>query len=69
MAEAIDDNVRLHCRPGPPDARLDADVTALDGIGEKRAALLANLGIATVGDLLFHLPRAYDDRRSMTADD
>jgi ATP-dependent DNA helicase RecG len=64
VAEVVEETV---CRPGPPDGRLDASVTVLEGIGDKRAALLANLGITTVGDLLFHFPRAYDDRRSMTA--
>jgi len=45
---------------------LDAPVERLSGIGPKRAALLANLGIATLRDLLFHLPRAYQDRRAIT---
>ena len=33
----------------------------LKGVGEKRAALLAKLNIATVGDLLTHFPRQYED--------
>lgn len=36
-------------------------VTAIAGIGSRRAELLANLGIKSVGDLLFHFPRSFDD--------
>ncbi|HEO70694.1 MAG TPA: DNA helicase RecG, partial [Candidatus Hydrogenedentes bacterium] len=42
---------------------LDDPIETLPGIGPKRAGLLANLGIATVRELLFHLPRDYQDRR------
>ena len=45
---------------------LDEPIETLPGIGPKRAALLANLGIATVRDLLFHFPRDYQDRRHIT---
>ncbi|HUW60975.1 MAG TPA: ATP-dependent DNA helicase RecG [Candidatus Bathyarchaeia archaeon] len=45
---------------------LDSPVETLSGIGPKRAGLLANLGIATLRDLLFHLPRDYQDRRHIT---
>lgn len=45
---------------------LSESVTVLAGIGEKRAALLANLNIFTVGDLFFHFPRAHEDRREIT---
>ncbi len=37
-------------------------VTALRGAGPRAAERLANLGIATVQDLLFHLPLRYQDR-------
>ena len=37
-------------------------VKYLKGVGERRAAMLARLGIFTVGDLLYLFPRAYDDR-------
>ena len=37
-------------------------VSALKGVGEKRAALLRRLDIFTVGDLLTYFPRAYEDR-------
>jgi ATP-dependent DNA helicase RecG len=45
---------------------LDSPVAALPGIGPARAASLENLGIGTVGDLLFHIPRSYQDRRHFT---
>lgn len=37
-------------------------VTSLRGVGPRAAQRLANLGIATVQDLLFHLPSRYQDR-------
>ena len=37
-------------------------VTRLNGVGEARAAALQKLGIRTVGDLLRHFPRAYENR-------
>jgi ATP-dependent DNA helicase RecG len=39
--------------------------TALPGIGAKRADLLARRGLASIADLLFHLPSRYDDRRRL----
>ncbi|MBD3286843.1 ATP-dependent DNA helicase RecG [candidate division WOR-3 bacterium] len=42
--------------------RPDTSVQYLKGIGPKRAARLAKLGIRTVEDLLFHLPVRYIDR-------
>ena len=36
-------------------------VTALKGVGEKRKELYAKLGVETIYDLLFHLPRSYID--------
>jgi ATP-dependent DNA helicase RecG len=38
-------------------------VTELRGVGPVLAAHLARLGVATVRDLLLHLPRGYEDRR------
>lgn len=46
-------------------AALEAPVTLLAGVGPERAAHLARLGIATVGDLLLHRPRRYEDRRQV----
>ena len=40
------------------------DIKYLKGIGEKRALLFHKLGIFTVRDLLYHLPRDYEDRSS-----
>ena len=37
-------------------------ITALGGIGPKKAALFAKLGIHTLGDLLHFYPREYEDR-------
>ncbi|MBV9921635.1 MAG: hypothetical protein JOY78_12380, partial [Pseudonocardia sp.] len=36
-------------------------VRKLTGVTPRRAERLANLGIRSVGDLLFHLPRSFDD--------
>jgi ATP-dependent DNA helicase RecG len=41
---------------------LDEPLTTLTGVGEARAALLERLGLRTVGDLLLHAPRRYEDR-------
>lgn len=41
--------------------KLNQPVTALKGVGEIRAEQLANLGLYTLNDLLFHFPRRYDD--------
>jgi ATP-dependent DNA helicase RecG len=42
------------------------NITRLKGVGAKQAALLAKLGIATLQDLLFHLPLRYQDRTHVT---
>lgn len=41
-------------------------LTELSGIGPKLAERLAKLGIASVADLLFHLPLRYEDRTRLT---
>ncbi|NDH54950.1 MAG: ATP-dependent DNA helicase RecG, partial [Betaproteobacteria bacterium] len=49
-----------------PDTKLSplaAPVSAVWGVGEDRARLLARLEIFTVEDLLLHRPRRYEDRR------
>ena len=43
-------------------ARLKDPVTILKGVGEARAKQLANLNIFTLGDLICHFPRGYEDR-------
>lgn len=40
---------------------LDAPVTVLSGVGQAVAKILAHLGIHTLGDMLYYLPRRYDD--------
>ncbi len=44
----------------------DAPVTVLKGVGPGVAARLARLNIATLQDLLFHLPLRYQDRTRVT---
>jgi ATP-dependent DNA helicase RecG len=38
-------------------------LTELRGVGVERAGQLARLGLTTIGDLLLHRPRRYEDRR------
>ncbi len=45
------------------EAGLRRPVSAVWGVGEERAKLLARLNIFTVEDLLLHRPRRYEDRR------
>ena len=45
---------------------LQTAVQYLKGVGEKRAATLRRLGIATLGDLIAHVPRAYEDWQTIT---
>jgi ATP-dependent DNA helicase RecG len=45
---------------------LNTSVTYLKGLGPHRAALLAERGITTVGDLLSYLPFRYEDRIHFT---
>jgi ATP-dependent DNA helicase RecG len=42
---------------------LHASVQYVRGVGPRRAEQLARAGVATVGDLLLHLPLRYEDRR------
>jgi ATP-dependent DNA helicase RecG len=49
----------------PPE--LHAPVSELAGVGARISTRLANLGIHTVQDLLFHLPRRYMDRTQLHA--
>ncbi|MCI0681254.1 MAG: ATP-dependent DNA helicase RecG [Gemmataceae bacterium] len=45
----------------PDREPLQQPVQFLKGVGPARAETLGKLGIATVGDLIFHFPRSYDD--------
>lgn len=42
-------------------SRLDESVKYLKGVGPKRAELFEKLGVKTVRDLIYHLPRSYLD--------
>ncbi|MBN2499295.1 MAG: ATP-dependent DNA helicase RecG, partial [Anaerolineales bacterium] len=48
-------------KPDGPPAAFDAPTTVLDGVGPKNAERLARLGLETLGDMLYHFPRRYDD--------
>lgn len=41
--------------------KLSDDIKYLKGVGPKRAEIFAKLGIHTIRDLLYHLPRSYTD--------
>ncbi len=47
--------------PQPGDRGLDAPVNRLPGVGPSYAEKLAKIGVNTVRDLLYLLPRRYDD--------
>ncbi|MGE0494563.1 MAG: ATP-dependent DNA helicase RecG [Vulcanimicrobiota bacterium] len=51
-----------HPPAGTPKLGLDSDVQYLKGVGPRMAGLLKRLNISTVGDLLEHLPRRWEDR-------
>ena len=46
-------------------ARLGDPVTILKGVGEAKVKLFANLNIFTLGDLICHFPRGYEDRTKL----
>ena len=46
---------------------LKLSVTSLHGVGTVRAEAFATLGIHRIGDLLFHYPRAYENRGDVRA--
>jgi ATP-dependent DNA helicase RecG len=57
-----------HPAPGalePALAVLRASTEAVPGVGPRRAADLARFGLATVEDILYHLPFRYEDRRAL----
>lgn len=53
-------------RPSNADAGFDDALLKLKGIGAKTAAKLASHGITSPVEILFCLPRRYDDRRAVT---
>jgi ATP-dependent DNA helicase RecG len=50
-----------------PELRTESEIQFLKGVGPRRAKALSSIGIYTVGDLLYYLPRRYIDR-SMISD-
>ena len=46
-------------------ARLSDPITILKGIGPSKAKQFANLNIYTLGDLICHFPRGYEDRTKL----
>ncbi len=52
-------------RPGGVTSKtpiaLNASLTVLSGVGPRHAAMLARLGMTTLGDMLYYFPRRYDD--------
>ena len=46
-------------------ARLSDPITILKGVGTARAKHFANLNIFTLGDLICHFPRGYEDRTKL----
>ena len=46
--------------------QLDKPVQFLKGVGPRRAESLARMGILTARDLLYHVPRRYDDASTIT---
>ena len=49
-----------------PLTRLDKPVQFLKGVGPRRAESLQRMGILTARDLLYHVPRRYDDASTIT---
>ncbi len=50
-------------------ARLSDPITLLKGIGPSKAKLFENLNIFTLGDLICHFPRGYEDRTRLVTID
>lgn len=57
-SEAVDEEPEV---PAEPPAALGAPLTTISGIGPRSAKTLKKLDLESLGDLLWHLPRRYDD--------
>ncbi len=44
---------------------LDTEVQFLKGVGPRAAVAMKKVGLFTVGDVFFHIPRRYEDRRNI----
>ena len=59
--------LRLAKRPiEPRESPLHKPLQYLKGVGPKRAELLGRLGLSTLKELLYYLPRDYQDRSQLT---
>ncbi len=47
--------------PPPHPPRLNASLTVLQGVGPRHAQTLGQLGMNTLGDMLYYFPRRYED--------
>ncbi|RUM87044.1 MAG: DNA helicase RecG [Thermodesulfatator sp.] len=73
LTEDLEESAREEFAPYPPPEdyaklrqELQTPVQYVKGVGPKLAARLASRGLHTVEDLLYFLPRAYEDRRRLT---
>ena len=49
------------------EKNLNASVRYIKGVGPKKSGYLAKIGVNTVEDILYYLPKRYEDRSSVTA--
>jgi len=52
--------------PEGPSAALNASITVLPRVGERKAKTLERVGIYSLGDMLYYFPRRYDDYSQLT---
>ncbi len=48
-----------------PEQDLSTELSFVRGVGARAAPAFAKLGLHTLGDLVYHLPRRYEDRRNL----
>jgi ATP-dependent DNA helicase RecG len=46
-------------------SELKRDIRYIKGVGPRKSYLLKRLDINTVEDMIWHMPRGYDDRRNI----
>ena len=59
--ERVEPEKKEQVEPQGPPTELNAPLTTIQGVGPKTAKTLSKLDLETLGDLLWHLPRRYDD--------